>query len=149
MSVVLFAASAIATTAIAGLLTASQFVSDFLCTAYGYCTIGQRRVIRILSVAFPALLSFSSPDYFYAAMAFAGAIPVCLLWGLLPSFLLDALRQRNDLVDTTSKDLTILPGGTPVLRGLQLTSIALLAVNLYTYLSPLLTRLATFVFVSG
>ena len=136
-SVVLFAATAIATTAIAGLLTASQFVSDFLCDTYGYCSLRQRRVVRICSVALPALVSYSSPDFFYTAMAFAGAIPVCFLWGVLPSFLLTPLRKRRR--SSNDNKLAILPGGAPFLTFLKLSSLLLFGVNLSTYLGPLLS----------
>ncbi|KAJ8607474.1 hypothetical protein CTAYLR_009431 [Chrysophaeum taylorii] len=147
-SVGCFAACAIATTTIGTLLAVSQFLTDLVCARFGFCSLDHRRVVRVCSILVPTLASFLDDDIFYKAIAFAGSFPVTVLWGILPAFLLDALRRRQalKLQDVKEKnvaggggrggsrrlfddDNNILPGGRLALDALKLIGLALLAIN--------------------
>uniref|UniRef100_A0A7S3JXF4 Amino acid transporter transmembrane domain-containing protein n=1 Tax=Aureoumbra lagunensis TaxID=44058 RepID=A0A7S3JXF4_9STRA len=144
-TVIGFAASAIATTTVACLLAVSQFVSDILCSRYGYCSFRHRQIVRIASVALPLCVSYAHPDIFYKALCFAGAFPALFLWGILPTFLLATLRKSQQ-VSFGSSVPRLLPGGAPLLRLVQCTGIALLSLNFVTYLGPTIQRLLSFLF---
>ena len=119
----LFAASAVATTVIGLLLAASQLLSDVVCGFVGWCSERDRRIVRALATALPALGSLGGDDAFYELLAFAGAVPVPLLYCVLPPFLLASLRRRK--VGRT----TLLPGGAVVLNALKLAGVAFVGTN--------------------
>lgn len=132
VAIVGFAVCAIATTIIGTLLAVSQFLSDLVCAKFGFCSIDQRRVVRILSILAPSIASYLHEDFFYRALAFAGGFPVIVLWGILPVFLLDNLRQRT----TRRPSNHLLPGGPYLLTALKLLGVNLLALNTYVCLRP-------------
>lgn len=119
-----FAASAVATTVIGLLLAASQLLSDVVCGWVGWCSEEHRRLVRALATALPALGALGGDDAFYELLAFAGAVPVPLLYCVLPPFLLASLRARR--VGRT----TLLPGGAPVLNALKLIGVAFVGTNI-------------------
>lgn len=133
-SVVAFAACAIATTTIGTLLAVSQFLSDLVCARFGFCSVDQRRLVRVVSIVVPTLISYLHEDLFYKALAFAGGFPVVVLWGILPVFLLDKLRRRRAAEFDAPR---ILPGGRLVLTVLKFLGVNLLALNTFLYLKPL------------
>lgn len=153
-SVVAFGACAIATTTIGTLLACSQFLTDLVCAKFGFCSLDNRRVVRILSVAVPALASYLDEDLFYKGLAFAGSYPVTILWGILPAFLLGPLRRRERLrrrrrdlvagVDAQSSPHTaLLPGGALALNVLKLLGLSLLGVNIIMAAAPGFLDVAT------
>ena len=119
-----FAASAVATTVIGLLLAASQLLSDVVCGWVGWCSEEHRRLVRALATALPALGALGGDDAFYELLAFAGAVPVPLLYCVLPPFLLASLRARR--VGRT----TLLPGGALVLNALKLIGVAFVGTNI-------------------
>ena len=119
----LFAASAVATTVIGLLLAASQLLSDVVCGFVGWCSERDRRIVRALATALPAVGSLGGDDAFYELLACAGAVPVPLLYCVLPPFLLSSLRRRK--VGRT----TLLPGGAVILNALKLAGVAFVGTN--------------------
>ena len=118
-SVTAFALSAISTTVIGSLLTVSQFLVDIMSefmvvkpsmTAASSSVVHQRLpdkrkivIARMISILCPAtIVAVGSKSLYYAATAFAGAFPVTLLWGLLPTAANLKLRRRprTDLSST-------------------------------------------------
>ena len=119
----LFAASAVATTVIGLLLAASQLLSDVVCGFVGWCSERDRRIVRALATALPAVGSLGGDDAFYELLAFAGAVPVPLLYCVLPPFLLSSLRRRK------VGRPTLLPGGAVILNALKLAGVAFVGTN--------------------
>ena len=80
------AASAVATTALGSALALRSDVPEAVA----------RRKLAALLAALPAVaVALTSPDVFFAAMDWAGAYPVALLWGLFPPVALLRLRRKT------------------------------------------------------
>ena len=114
-SVTVFALSAISTTVIGSLLTVSQFLVDIMSelmavksstnsntntsAAALHSRVPDKKTVaiaRVLSILCPAaIVAVGSKSLYYAATAFAGAFPVTLLWGLLPTAASLKLRGRS------------------------------------------------------
>ena len=81
------AASAVATTALGSALALRSDVPEAVA----------RRELAALLAALPAVgVALTSPDVFFAAMDWAGAYPVALLWGLFPPVALLRLRRKSE-----------------------------------------------------
>jgi len=89
----LIAIGAIGTTLIASYLCLGQFASDALCATMGRCTLEHRRAASVAAVLLPALLACAGPRLYLPLLAFAGAFPTTLLYGLMPPLALLALRR--------------------------------------------------------
>ncbi len=116
---------AIGTTLIASYLALSGFCTDALCALAGRCTLNDARNARALAVALPALLACGGPDLYLPLLAFAGAFPTTLLYGLVPPLAALALRRARSgrapadaAPDSGSTPRRLLGGGTPVLGAL-------------------------------
>ena len=97
-------ASAITTTCLGTLLTSKQLLDDLLrnnATASTSSTSSWRHTalrrvgVPALALAPPLVVALTSPKAFFRAINFAGAYPVCILWGILPPLGLLALRRRE------------------------------------------------------
>jgi len=129
----LLCAGAIGTTLIATYLTVNQFAVDFFCTLQGGCSVDQERNAKLATVALPALLACGGPTLYLPLLAFAGAGPTTLLFGLVPP--LAALRFRSGGGSVEGKEAAaasegpLLPGGAPLLLGLAALAVAMLTVS--------------------
>eukprot|EP00438_Fugacium_kawagutii_P011536 Skav230144 [mRNA] locus=scaffold1301:212626:213366:- [translate_table: standard] len=115
--VLLLAAGAIGTTLIASYLALGQFAADALCAATGACSLDDNQRARVASVMVPALTACIGPQVYLPLLAFAGAFPSVLLYGVLPP--VAALLSRRS---SSNK----FPGQEPVLLGLAALALLLL-----------------------
>ena len=147
------ALSAISTTVIGSLITISQFLEDLLASSSSSSFSSssslsisstsfspsikdeknsdrRRTLLRVLSIALPAAVVMAgSKTLYYAATEFAGAFPVTLLWGLLPtaaSLKLASSRTHNGKASTLLSKL-----GYAGEISLFLVSIILIVINTY------------------
>ena len=111
----------------------NQFAVDFFCTLQGGCSVDQERTAKLATVALPALLACGGPTLYLPLLAFAGAGPTTLLFGLVPP--LAALRFRSGGGVAEGKEAAaasagpLLPGGAPLLLGLAALAVAMLTVS--------------------
>ena len=80
------AASAVATTALGSALALRSDVPE---------TVARRKLAALLAALPAVAVALTSPDVFFAAMDWAGAYPVALLWGLFPPVALLRLRRKT------------------------------------------------------
>lgn len=126
----IMAVGAIGTTLIASYLTIQQFTADFFCTIFGRCSPLTARLCALGTVAFPVALASGGPALYLPLLAFAGAGPTTLLYGLIPPLTVYFLRRERDECDGGSRAREWLPLGSPMLclLGVLASSILLSAV---------------------
>ena len=116
------AVGAIGTTLLSSFLAVSHFFADALCTRFGYCDLGSLAWCRVATVALPCLLACGGPTLYLPLLAFAGAYPTTILYGLAPA--LAALRLRRRAEEAADghghRVLRLLPGGSVALGSLVL-----------------------------
>lgn len=158
--VAVLSVGAIGTTLIASYLAFSAFCTDATCTLLGRCTVGDADRARVLTVALPALLACGGSGLYLPLLAFAGAFPTTLLYGLVPPLAALSLRRARRRARTAAaaptaaaptalaRSARLLPGGTlligllvAVAGGFILTSAALAAASLLPGLTGLLSLL--------
>mmetsp|Transcript_40913 Transcript_40913/g.123352 ORF Transcript_40913/g.123352 Transcript_40913/m.123352 type:complete len:380 (-) Transcript_40913:87-1226(-) len=104
--VALLSAGAIGTTLLGSFLAVGHFASDVLCAKFGddddgkgggeslTCSINTMNLARWFTVLVPSLLACAGPGMYLPLLAFAGAYPTTILYGLVPSFSALVLRRR-------------------------------------------------------
>ncbi|EKX39772.1 hypothetical protein GUITHDRAFT_114019 [Guillardia theta CCMP2712] len=84
-----------------------------------------RVAAALLASVPPLLFALGGESVYIIALAFAGAYPLCVMWGLAPPFLLSSLRNKaEDKRDLYSSSMRLFPGGGGSF--LQLSGFALL-----------------------
>mmetsp|Transcript_21042 Transcript_21042/g.42959 ORF Transcript_21042/g.42959 Transcript_21042/m.42959 type:complete len:247 (-) Transcript_21042:1266-2006(-) len=123
----LLSIGAIGTTLLASFLAMSHFASDVICTMVGYCDLRWMNIARILTVALPCVCAFAGPGLYLPLLAFAGAYPTTLLYGLAPPLAALVLRHRAKKEGVRKNQLTpsLVPGGETTLALLVATSIGI------------------------
>ena len=123
----LLSVGAIGTTLLASFLAMSHFASDVICTMVGYCDLRWMNIARILTVAVPCVCAFAGPGLYLPLLAFAGAYPTTLLYGLAPPLAALVLRHRATKEGVQKTQLTprLVPGGKAALALLVATSIGI------------------------
>mmetsp|Transcript_84379 Transcript_84379/g.239203 ORF Transcript_84379/g.239203 Transcript_84379/m.239203 type:complete len:533 (-) Transcript_84379:83-1681(-) len=116
------AAGAIGTTLIASYLSLGQFATDAICTICGKCSRNQRVLAKVVATMVPALMACGGPQLYLPLLAFSGAYPSTLLYGLMPPMAALVLGR-------THKRLRLLPYGRPLLLCLAAAAAGLLAVS--------------------
>ena len=126
--VLLLAYGAIGTTLMAAFLAMSHFCSEMVCAKVGYCSPRWMRVTNFLTVAVPCTLACLGPSLYLPLLAFAGAYPTTLLYGLAPA--LAALTLRRRLTKTTTISTPrLVPGGPRTLVALTVTALGLVGAS--------------------
>ena len=120
----LLAAGAIGTTLISSFLAMSHFAADVFCTVLGFCSLRWMRAARILTIALPCGLACAGPGLYLPLLAFSGAYPTTILYGLAPPLAVLVLRRTTGAAHTADEDdvPSLLPGG-PLAR-LSVTAVA-------------------------
>jgi len=142
--VALLCVGSIGTTLVSSYLTLGQFATDAICSAAGRCSLDDKTMSSVASVALPALLACAGPQLYVPLLAFAGAFPTMLLYGLMPPLAALALR-RSGLQDrrrgpnavTTARPVAL---GVPILRLVVGISIGFLGVNSFLAVAGALQR---------
>lgn len=126
----LVAMGAIGTTLIANYLSLGQFATDAICAIHGRCSPFSKGLARTATVVLPLLLACSGPELYLPLLAFAGAYPTNLLYGLMPPLAVIVLRrlQQNQKTRAWKGPTSLLPGGDPLLLAVASLAAAELAI---------------------
>ena len=123
----LLSVGAIGTTLLASFLAMSHFASDVICTFVGFCDLRWMNISRALTVALPCVAALAGPGLYLPLLAFSGAYPTTLLYGLAPPLAALVLRHRakKEGVDKSQLTPSVVPGGKPTILLLIATALAI------------------------
>ena len=123
----LLSVGAIGTTLLASFLAMSHFASDVICTFVGFCDLKWMNVARLLTVALPCVAALAGPGLYLPLLAFSGAYPTTLLYGLAPPLAALVLRHRakKEGVDISQLTPSVVPGGKPTILLLIATALTI------------------------
>ena len=123
----LLSVGAIGTTLLASFLAMSHFASDVICTFVGFCDLRWMNVARALTVAIPCVVALAGPGLYLPLLAFSGAYPTTLLYGLAPPLAALVLRHRakKEGVDNSQLTPSVVPGGKPTILLLIATALGI------------------------
>ena len=123
----LLSVGAIGTTLLASFLAMSHFASDVICTFVGFCDLKWMNVARLLTVALPCVAALAGPGLYLPLLAFSGAYPTTLLYGLAPPLAALVLRHRakKEGVDKSQLTPSVVPGGKPTILLLIATALTI------------------------
>ena len=123
----LLSVGAIGTTLLASFLAMSHFASDVICTFVGFCDLKWMNVARLLTVALPCVAALAGPGLYLPLLAFSGAYPTTLLYGLAPPLAALVLRHRakKEGVDNSQLTPSVVPGGKPTILLLIATALTI------------------------
>ena len=132
--IALIAVGAIGSTMLGVLLACSQLLSDIFCSREGARTPTLLAASRFAVVALPASLACLGPGSYLKLLAFSGAFPTIVLYGLLPPLAALVLRRKRSMVRTATKSgepivKPMVPGGKVVLVAVALLACTLLGIN--------------------
>ncbi|MDE3046236.1 MAG: tyrosine transporter [Verrucomicrobiota bacterium] len=97
---------------------------DFLADGFKWKKIGVKRAILTLIVfGVPAIIALIYPDIFLTALGYAGGISCAFLFGLMPPVMAWVCRYQKHY----PRENRQLPGGKPLLIGLMLFALLILA----------------------
>lgn len=158
------AIGAIGTTLLSSFLAMGHFASELLCATFGYCSVDQMNVVRVLTVTVPCILACAGPSLYLPLLAFSGAYPTTLLYCLSPPLAAMTLRRRaykrraaamREAAQAESSEAgamvaaqapplprPLLPGGRGVLGGLVVVALAVLASSSWIAARQLLGAIA-------
>ena len=140
--VLLLSGGAIGTTLLGSFLAMGHFANDMICSKFGYCSLRWMSIANILSVAVPCTLACIGPSLYIPLLAFAGAYPTTLLYGLAPSLAAITLRRRvnkaNALEGISATTPQLVPGGERTLQALALSALGLVGASTALALRQLL-----------
>ena len=92
--VLLLAYGAIGTTLLGSFLAMAHFANDMICSKLGRCSVSWMLAANCLTVTIPCTLACLGPSLYLPLLAFAGAYPTTLLYGLAPSLAALTLRRK-------------------------------------------------------
>lgn len=131
--VLLLAYGAIGTTLLGGLLAMTHFANDVICSKLGSCSTSRRwsLVANFLTLALPCTLACVGPSLYIPLLAFAGAYPTTILYGLAPPLASLTLRRRlkKHKVDEGAMTPRLVPGGDKTLFTLVCTAVGLVGAS--------------------
>jgi tyrosine-specific transport protein len=135
--VLLLAYGAIGTTLLGAFLAMGHFCQDMICSKFGYCSIPWMKTANVLTVMIPCLLALFGSSLYLPLLAFAGAYPTTLLYGLAPSLAAMTLRKRaqkkldENLNGETGFTITphLVPGGKRTLVAMAATALGLVGAS--------------------
>jgi tyrosine-specific transport protein len=125
MPVTLIAIGAIGSTLIGLILASSQLLGDAFRSEIH---LRWRTAARTLMLVLPALFACLGPGSYMPLIAFSGAFPTTVLYGLVPPVAALVLRWKNRRAGESMR--AIVPGGRNTLVGLSLIACSLLGINL-------------------
>lgn len=131
--VLLLAYGAIGTTLLGGLLAMTHFANDVICSKLGSCSTSRRWSLaaNFLTLALPCTLACVGPSLYIPLLAFAGAYPTTILYGLAPPLAALTLRRRlkKNNVDEQAITPRLVPGGDKTLVSLVCTAVGLVGAS--------------------
>lgn len=129
--VLLLSYGAIGTTLLGSLLAMAHFSQDMICSKLGYCSMRWMSVASSLTVVLPSILACVGPSLYFPLLAFAGAYPTTLLYGLAPSLAAITLRRRaeNRVNDGGTEVPRLVPGGDRTLVALVCCALGLVGAS--------------------
>jgi len=153
----MLAVGAIGTTLLASYLAMGQFIADALCNLKGMCTVRDRSLCSVLTVALPALLATTGPTLYMPLLAFSGAFPTTVLYCVMPPLAALRLRRRGrQAADSDSAAAadgaplsppavaaappSLLPGGAAMQATLAVAAMGLVATSLMDVAARVLPR---------
>jgi tyrosine-specific transport protein len=120
---------AIGTTLLGSFLAMGHFASDILIafTGRGVNVSKLTMCAKLLTVLVPCVCAYLGPGLYLPLLAFAGAYPTTLIYGLAPSLAAIVLRKRarNQMIDESRVTPNLLPGGMKSLVCLSITSVGI------------------------
>lgn len=121
---------AIGTTLLGSFLAMGHFTSDILSalTNRGVSVSKWTKYAKLLTVLVPCVCAYFGPGLYLPLLAFAGAYPTTLLYGLAPSLAAIILRKRahKEMIDEFRLTPNLLPGGIKSLTFLSVTSVGII-----------------------
>ena len=136
--IALIAVGAIGSTMLGVLLACSQLLSDIFCGRDGARTPMLLAASRFAVVALPASLACLGPGLYLKLLAFSGAFPTIVLYGLLPPLAALVLRRKRNRGPNKSKSaaesagrfaVPVVPGGKLTLFAVAFLACTLLGIN--------------------
>lgn len=128
MPVGLLAVGAIGTTLLGSFLAMGHFAAETLCIGFGVCTPAGLLAARVATVLLPTLCALAGPGLYLPLLAFAGAFPTTILYGLAPPVAALVLRKRARRLPGVPR-LRLLPGGALIPAALALSAAAMLCAS--------------------
>ena len=125
--VMLLAYGAIGTTLLGAFLAMGHFCQDMICSKLGFCSLRWMRVSNVVTVAVPCILACFGPSLYLPLLAFAGAYPTTILYGLAPA--LAAMKLRRQAREKGIAIPNLIPGGQGTLVALATTALMLVGAS--------------------
>lgn len=118
---------AIGTTLLGSFLAMGHFASDIVSILTRGSVSKWTKYAKLLTVLIPCMCAYLGPGLYLPLLAFAGAYPTTLLYGLAPCLAAIVLRKRahEEMIDDSKLTPNLLPGGMKSLAFLSFTSVGI------------------------